>query len=172
MSKCPNCGAVLKDNVCEYCGDECQKTVGGFIRNRVSVVAYSGNDIILTVDKNGIVMLPGSSEIKTTLEQSAIYYLKKRVNMHGYNAVKIFEYDGQGFQTRQGIAMNHHHVFYVQTDEKETPQISSGWITKIIRWNPLTSVPAVCTHETREILSKIQKEYIDKSTGKFVLSNH
>ena len=75
MSKCPNCGAVLKNAACEYCGDGCQ-SFDGFIRNRVSVVAYAGNDIILTVDRNGIVMLPGSSEIKTTLEKGPSIILK------------------------------------------------------------------------------------------------
>ena len=169
MDKCPNCGALLKNNVCEFCGTEHQKTFGGITRDRVSIIAYSGNKIILTVDKNGNVMLPGGSEIKHTLKEAAVHYLKKRVNMHGYHAVKIFEYDGKGFQTHHGLTMNRHHVFYVRTDENETPKASSGWITKILEWDPLTPVPTICTHGTQEILSKIQKEYIDKSTGKFIL---
>ena len=172
--KCSKCGGPL---ICEHCSDKYQiseeKTFDGIIRDRVSVIAYSGNKIILTVDKKGNVMLPGGSEIETTLKEAAFHYLKKRINMKGRRAVKIFEYDNnKGFPTSKGMTMNRHHVFYIETDENEAPKVSSGWITKILEWDPLTPVPTICTHGTQEILSKIQKEYIDKSTGKFILPEH
>lgn len=171
-SKCPTCGSPLK-YICEHCQISEEKTFDGIIRDRVSVIAYSGNKIILTVDKKGNVMLPGGSEIETTLKEAAFHYLKKRINMKGRRAVKIFEYDNnKGFPTSKGMTMNRHHVFYIETDENEAPKASSGWITKILEWDPLTPVPTICTHGTQEILSKIQKEYIDKSTGKFILPEH
>lgn len=167
IEKCVNCGSSLKGGVCEYCdAGSLPDTTDGYVKNRISVVAFSKKGIVLVRYRNGSVMLPGGTKIKRGLKHDSVLYLRKLVGMRGYNPVKLFEQDGHAFYTSKGKTRHKHHVFYLDTEDMSSAHCRSKGITKVFEWDPSTSVPSYCTPTTQKILSKIQIEYIDPKTCK------